>query len=63
MAQYRVLVDTAIGNGLVKAGSVIEYDGKSEGKPGANLELIKSPVKTESLGGVDGADSVPGAGA
>ncbi|WP_347989912.1 hypothetical protein [Methylomonas sp. AM2-LC] len=41
MAKYRVLVDSVIGSGLVKAGEIIEYDGKSEGKPGPNLELIK----------------------
>jgi hypothetical protein len=46
MAQYRVLVDSAIGTGLVKAGTIIEYDGKSEGKPGPNLELVKGLART-----------------
>ena len=40
MAKYRVLVDSVIGTGLAKAGTVIEYDGVSEGSPGENLELI-----------------------
>ncbi|MGD0961574.1 MAG: hypothetical protein ABSB19_17330 [Methylomonas sp.] len=38
--KYRVLQDSVIGSGLVKAGEIIEYDGVSEGKPGANLELL-----------------------
>ena len=40
MAKYKVLADSVIGPGLVKAGEIIEYDGVSEGKPGDNLELI-----------------------
>ena len=35
-----------IGSGLVKAGEIIEYDGVSEGKPGANLELIPDTHQT-----------------
>lgn len=60
MAQYRVLVDSFIGLRLVKAGEVIEYDGKSEGKPGHNLELVKGPVKTGKVrdGAEAGADAV-----
>ncbi|MDD4915730.1 MAG: hypothetical protein PHW13_11920 [Methylococcales bacterium] len=54
MAQYEVLADSVIGSGLVKAGAIIEYDGKSEGKPGANLRLVKSAVRTAKV--VDGAE-------
>jgi hypothetical protein len=49
MAQYRVLVDSVIGSGLVKAGTVIEYDGKTEGRPGANLELVRGPTRTAKV--------------
>ena len=45
MARYKVLVDSVIGSGLVKAGEIIEYDGKSEGEPGPNLELVKESAK------------------
>jgi len=58
MAQYRVLQDTAIGHGIAKAGAVVEYDGKSEGKPGPNLELIKKAGPVEA--GVDEALPVAG---
>lgn len=52
MAKYEVLVDSVILGRVVKAGEVIEYDGKSEGKPGANLRLVKTggaaaPVETQ----------------
>ena len=47
MAKYEVLADSVIGHGLVKAGSVIEYDGKSEGAPGANLRLLKPAAKLD----------------
>ena len=46
MAKYKVLQDSVIGSGLVKAGEIIEYDGVSEGKPGANLELIPDTHQT-----------------
>lgn len=54
MAKYEVLVDSVIGSGVVKAGAVIEYDGKSEGKPGSHLRLVRDvpgPVATEAVGG------------
>ena len=44
MARYKVLVDSVIGSGIVKAGEIIEYDGESEGTPGSNLELIPDPA-------------------
>lgn len=40
MAKYRVLEKSVIGSGIVEAGEIIDYDGESEGAPGANLELI-----------------------
>jgi hypothetical protein len=50
MAKYKVLVDSVIGPGLVRAGTLIDYDGVSEGEPGDNLELVredkKAPAKT-----------------
>lgn len=61
MAQYKVLVDSVIGSGLVKAGSIIEYDGKSEGKPGANLQLVKGAVRTgKVVSGVEELDATSG---
>ena len=66
MAQYEVLEDTVIGTGLAKAGSIVEYDGKSEGKPGPNLRLM--PVKGKAAKGnqpvktVTGSDIEDGAG-
>ncbi len=38
MAQYRVKETSFINNKLVQAGDIVEYDGK----PGKNLEPIKS---------------------
>jgi hypothetical protein len=65
MAKYRVLVDSVIGSGLVKARTIIEYDGKSEGKPGPNLELVKAskgaPVPTLDDGDLGGENSAENA--
>jgi hypothetical protein len=45
----------------VKAGSIIEYDGKSEGKPGANLQLVKGAVRTgKVVSGVEELDATSG---
>lgn len=42
MAKYRVLEKSFIGNTIVEAGEVVEYDGR----PGSNLELIEdAPAK------------------
>ena len=38
MAQYKVLQKSFINNNIVEEGEIVEY----EGKPGANLELLKS---------------------
>lgn len=36
MAQYKVLEKSFIGNSLVEAGAIVEYDGE----PGPNLEAV-----------------------
>lgn len=54
MARYRVLEDSVIGHGLVKAGEIIEYDGKSEGTPGRNLELIPEKLPRRKTPAADG---------
>ena len=64
MPKYEVLQDSVIGSGIVKAGTIIEYDGKSEGEPGDNLRLIKEPKKrpvpTEEPGDPVGVDRIAG---
>jgi hypothetical protein len=47
MAIYEALEDLQMSRGLVRKGETFEYDGKSEGKPGENMKLLRGkPVAT-----------------
>lgn len=59
MAQYKVLEKSFIGNRMVEAGEVIDYDGEA----GANLEPVKAAKGKKAEASADtGANLEPGEG-